>query len=136
MSSFLVVSLLFVVMFLCVGIAFLFWRFSVIQDRLHTLEKSMIGESNQPFLPHLKLVIHKPHKVAHRESRLAKAVSAVSPEYIRYRVYKQVAEELEIALNEREIDVSIELVGLKGNAQKPSKPSKPSKPTAEPSAPV
>ncbi|GLQ31274.1 hypothetical protein [Litoribrevibacter albus] len=122
MSSLVVLAMLFVVMFLCCGIAFLFWRSTVIQDRLHALENNIIKESNLEFVPHLKLVIHKPHKVAQRESRLAKAVSAVSPEYIKYRVYKQVAEELEIALNEREIDVSIELVGMKGSSSRGAKP--------------
>lgn len=121
MSSFAAFFLGFVIVFLVIGISVLFWRFNQIQLRVHELEKSLTQDSVSEFLPHLKLVIHEPHRVAQRESKLAKAVSAVSPEYIKYRVYKQVATELELALNEREIDVSIELVGLRGGASKSTK---------------
>ncbi len=117
MSSLVMLFAVFVMFVLVAAIAFLFWRYTLIQDRLHALETSLVKDAPVEYLPHLKLVIHKPHKVAQRESRLAKAMGAVSPEYIKYRVYKQVAEELELALNEREIDVSIELVGMKGSTR-------------------
>ncbi|MFC3150642.1 hypothetical protein ACFOEK_06370 [Litoribrevibacter euphylliae] len=121
MSSFAVVFMGFVILSLVAGIALLFWRFNQIQTRVNELEKSLSQEVVSEFLPHLRLVIHEPHIVAQRESKLAKAVSAVSPEYIKYRVYKQVATELELALNERDIDVSIELVGMRGGASKNTK---------------
>lgn len=114
MSSFAAVFMGFVILCLIAGIALLFWRFNQIQTRVNELEKSLTQEVVSEFLPHLRLVIQEPHKVAQRESKLAKAVSAVSPEYIKYRVYKQVATELELALNERDIEVSIELVGMRG----------------------
>ena len=114
MSSFEVIFIGLTLVCLMAGIGLLFWRMNQLHERVNELEKDVTQEVMGALLPHLKLVIHKPHRVAQRESKLAKAVNAVSPEYIKYRVYKQVAEELELALNEREIDVSIELVGLKG----------------------
>jgi len=113
-----------VVLLLMLGVlGLLLWRFNQISERVQGIEKSMTEGEDQAFLPHLKLTIHDPHVIAQKESKLAKAVGAVSPEYIRYRVYKQVAAELELALTEREISVSIEMVGLKGNGSKSSKPT-------------
>jgi len=111
-----------VVLLLMLGVlGLLLWRFNQISERVRGIEKSMTEGENQTFLPHLKLTIHDPHVIAQKESKLAKAVGAVSPDYIRYRVYKQVAAELELALTERDISVSIEMVGLKGNGSKSSK---------------
>jgi len=113
-----------VVLLLMLGVlGLLLWRFNQISERVQGIEKSMTEGEDQAFLPHLKLTIHDPHVIAQKESKRAKAVGAVSPEYIRYRVYKQVAAELELALTEREISVSIEMVGLKGNGSKSSKPT-------------
>jgi len=113
-----------VILLLMLGVlGLLLWRFNQISKRVQGIEKSMSEGEGQAFLPHLKLTIHDPHLIAQKESKLAKAVGAVSPEYIRYRVYKQVAAELELALTEREINVSIEMVGLKGNGSKTTKGS-------------
>jgi hypothetical protein len=91
----------------------LLWRYKSLLGQLQALRKESGLEQSETLLPYMKLVLKNPQAIAEKESKLAKAVAAVTPEYLKFRVYKQVASELEKALNDRDIDVSIELVGLK-----------------------
>lgn len=109
------IILVLVLLVLTLAVVWLYWRYSLVHQRIEALEQGFEGDIRVDLSPYLKLVIHEPQTIAQRESKLAKAVGALSPEYIKYRVYKQVASELEVALHERDIDVSIELVGLKGS---------------------
>lgn len=103
------------VILLFVAVCILSWRIKNLSDRIVTFEQNLVTPLPKSVGPYIKLQLVDPQGVAQRESKLAKAVGAVSPGYINYKVYQQVAYELELALNERNIDVNIELHGLRSS---------------------
>ena len=103
------------VILLFLAVCFLSWQIKGLHDRVIAFERNLVDPKSKNYGPHIKLQLSDPQGVARRESKLAKAVGAVSPNFVSYKVYQQVANELEEALNERDIAVTIEVHGLKNS---------------------
>lgn len=88
------------------------------QTELNRLSDNASGSSNsletQWLKPHIKLSIDDPLAVARQESKMAKLVEAVSPDFLKYKVYSQVAKGLKEELANKQIAVSVRISGLPG----------------------
>lgn len=88
------------------------------QDELSQLSDQVSGRTksleDEWLQPHIKLSIDDPLAVARQESKLAKVVEALSPDFLKYKVYSQVAKGLKEELGNKNIAVSVRITGLPG----------------------